>query len=87
MGSQALASAVQRSMIELLMINRGMIEQGVDPSLQFACRRLQVRFAPAGWCGNGRANSHLKLHQARQIATRTQGSVAVEDGDWQKRSS
>jgi len=82
MGSQTLASAVQRSMIERLMI-----EQGVDPSLQFACRRLQVRFSPAGWCGNGRANSHLKLHQAWQIATGTQGSVAVEDGDWQKRSS
>ena len=82
MGSPTLASAFQRSMIE-----RGVIEQGVDPSLQFACRRFQVRFAPAVWCGNWRTNSHFKLHQARQIAPRTQGSVAVEDGDWQKRSS
>ena len=33
MGSQTLASAVQFSMIERLMIERDVIEQGVDPSL------------------------------------------------------
>ena len=62
MGSQTLASAVQRSMIDRLMIKRGMIEQGVDPSLQFACRRFQVRFSSAGRCGNRHANSHFKFH-------------------------
>ena len=57
MGSQTLASAVQFSMIE-----RDVIEQGVDPSLELACRRFQLRFAPAAGGRDWLANSHFKLH-------------------------
>ncbi len=62
MGSQTLASAVQFSMIERLMIERDVIEQGVDPSLELACRRFQLRFAPAAGGRDWLANSHFKLH-------------------------
>ena len=87
MGSQTLASAVQFSMIERLTIERDVIEQGVDPSLELACRRFQVRFAPAAGCRNRVPNPHFQPDQTRHVAPHSKGSVAVEDGDWQKRSS
>ena len=77
MGAQVLATAVQHLLID----------QGVDPSLQFAGGGLQIGFAPAGGGRNRAANPYFEPDQSRQTPTHSKGSVAVEDGHRQKRST